>query len=109
LVAIRAFHAPLVSLAAGFRFTDTTNAFRGHSRRLLLHPGLQPFRPQFERYELLAYLSVRAPQLGLRVKELPVGRCYPEDGVPTKISRIKGNAELAGTLVRAVTGRFHPR
>jgi dolichol-phosphate mannosyltransferase len=108
LVAMRALHSPLVSMAAGFRFTDTTNAFRAHSRRLLLHPGLQPFRPVFQRYELLAYLSVRAPRLGLRVKEIPVGRCYPERGVPTKISPLRGNMELAGTLVKAVIGRFDP-
>lgn len=33
LLAIRAIHAPLVSLAAGRRLSDTTNGFRAYSRR----------------------------------------------------------------------------
>jgi len=33
LLAIRALHAPLVSLAAGRRLSDTTNGFRAYSRR----------------------------------------------------------------------------
>ena len=32
---VRLLHAPLISLAAGTRYTDTTNGFRAYSRRLL--------------------------------------------------------------------------
>jgi len=109
LAAMRAVHVPLISLGAGFRYTDTTNGFRAYSRRLLLHPGVQLFRDVFDAYELLAYLSVRAPRLGLRVKEIPVIRRYPRASpVPTKISPLKGQTELLLTLLRALTGRLNP-
>ena len=84
-IAVKLMHIPLISLAAGYRYTDTTNGFRGYSRRYLLHPDVQPFRDIFQTYELLAYLSVRAPQLGLRVTELPVTRAYPaHEATPTR-------------------------
>ena len=109
LLAIRLIHAPLISIFAGHRYTDTTNAFRGHSRRLLLHPGLQPFRDRFVRYELLAYISVRAPQLGMVVREIPVRRLYPRSGsVPTKISPWQGNLDLLLTVLKVGLRRYHP-
>lgn len=109
LLAIRLIHAPLISLFAGFWYTDTTNAFRGHSRRLLLHPGLQPFRTRFMEYELLAYISVRAPRLRMTVKEIPVRRAYPAYGrVPTKISPWRGNLKLLRTLLAVGVRRYHP-
>ncbi len=37
-LALRLIHAPVTSLAAGQRFTDTTNAFRAYSRRYLTDP-----------------------------------------------------------------------
>ena len=37
-IAVRLIHAPLVSLAAGFRYTDSTNGFRGMSAALLRDP-----------------------------------------------------------------------
>jgi dolichol-phosphate mannosyltransferase len=108
LLAIRMLHAPLLSLSAGFRYTDTTNGFRGYSRRLLLDPRVHPFRNVFATYELLAYLSMRAPRSGHRVKEIPVTRRYPAHGIPTKISFFKGNFELLEILLKVVAGRFNP-
>ena len=109
LLAIRLIHTPLSSLFAGYRYTDTTNAFRGHSRRLLLHPGLRPFRDRFLKYELLAYMSVRAPQLGLLIREIPVRRAYPKRGrLPTKISPWTGNVDLLFTLLKVGLRRYHP-
>jgi len=43
-LASRLIHAPVLSVAAGFHYTDTTNGFRGYSRRLLLDPRVRPFR-----------------------------------------------------------------
>lgn len=109
LLAIHLLHAPLVSLAARFRLTDTTNGFRAYSRRYLLHPQVQPFRPVFQTYELLAYLSARASRLGLSVVEIPVARRYPATGpVPTKISPLRGNLHLLGILFQLLTGRYDP-
>ena len=51
-------------------------------------------------YELLAYLSVRATQIGYKACEIPVTRAYPKKGkTPTKISFFKGNSELIFYLV----------
>jgi dolichol-phosphate mannosyltransferase len=107
-MAIKLLHAPAIRFASGFRYTDTTNAFRAHSRRLLLDPRVQPFRDIFSNYELLAYMSVRAAQLGFRIREIPVRREYPGGKVPTKISHFRGNLMLITTLWRAATGRFDP-
>jgi dolichol-phosphate mannosyltransferase len=108
LLAIRGLHAPVLSLSAGFHYTDTTNGFRGYSRRLLLDPRVHPFRNVFASYELLAYMSVRAPRIGHRTKEIPVTRKYPASGTPTKISFFKGNLDLIRILLKVVTGRFNP-
>ena len=108
-IAIRLIHAPVLSLAAGKWLTDTTQGYRAYSARYLLHPEVQPFRSLFAHYELLAYLTVRASQLGLRVTEIPTRRVYPDDGsVPTKVSAISGNIDLIKTLWSTVMRRFHP-
>ncbi len=107
--AVTLIHAPIISLTAGKRFTDTTNNFRGYSMRYLKHPQVKPLRSVFSGYELLAYLSVRANQLGLSCCEVPVERRYPEKGVvPTKISPIKGNIDLFKILLLNATGRYKP-
>jgi glycosyltransferase involved in cell wall biosynthesis len=109
LLGIRLLHAPLISLAAGFRYTDTTNGFRGYSRRLLLDPRVAPFREVFSRYELHYYLAIRSARLGYRIQELPVSRAYPDRGpTPTKISPIRGNLLVLRTLVAACLHRYDP-
>ena len=109
-LAVRLIHAPMLSLAAGKWLTDTTQGFRGYSARYLLHPDVQPFRSVFSSYELLAYLTVRASQLGFTVTEIPTCREYPATGpIPTKISSISGVFELMGTLLATVARRFHPK
>lgn len=107
LISVKLIHAPIISLTAGQRFTDTTNAYRAHSRRYLTHPQVLPFRDVFMTYELLAYLSVRATQLGLRACEVPVTRAYPaHEKTPTKISPIKGNMLLMKILLKNMIGGY---
>ena len=107
--AIRRLHAPLLSLFSGFHWTDTTQGFRAYSRRLLLDPKVAPFRDIFLTYELLAYLSYRAPKLGYRCIELPTIRRYPATGqMPTKISRVRGNWSVFQVLIRACFGAYNP-
>ena len=102
-------HAPLLSLAAGTRYTDTTNGFRAYSARLLRDPRVQPFRDVFQRYELHYYLAIRAARLGYRVEELPVTRSYPASGaIPSKIKGWRSNLAILGMLWSAVRGRFDP-
>lgn len=105
--AIRFIHAPMLSLFSGFRWTDTTQGFRAYSRRILLDPQIAPFRDVFMTYELLAYLSYRAPQLGYRCLELPTIRRYPKGEVPTKISSVKGNLSVLQVLFRTCLGKYN--
>jgi glycosyltransferase involved in cell wall biosynthesis len=108
-IAIRFIHAPMLSLASGFNWTDTTQGFRAYSRTMLLDPLVAPFRDVFMTYELLAYLSYRAPRLGYRCVELPTVRRYPQGDVPTKISGLKGNLAVLMVLVRACFGGYDPK
>lgn len=108
-VSVRLIHAPVISLTAGQRFTDTTNAYRAYSARYLSDERVKPLRDIFMTYELLAYLSVRATQLGFRACEIPVTRAYPKEGkTPTKISFFKGNSELMKILFMNLFGRYKP-
>jgi dolichol-phosphate mannosyltransferase len=102
-------HAPLISLAAGKRYTDTTNGFRAYSARFLRDPRVLPFRDVFQRYELHYYLAIRAARLGYRIAELPVTRTYPRSGsTPTKIKGLRGNVGILRALWAAARGRFDP-
>ncbi len=106
---IRLLHAPLLSIAARYWYTDTTNGFRAYSRRFLLDPRVRPFRNVFGQYELHYYLAVRAARLGFRVTETPVERAYPDNcAVPTKIMGWQGNVLILKTLWKACNGEFTP-
>ena len=108
-LSVRLIHAPVISLTAHHHFTDTTNAFRGYSRRYLEDERVKPLRDVFTSYELLAYLSVRASQLGMNVCELPVTREYPAHGkTPTKLSALGGNFELLKILAKNFAGKYTP-
>lgn len=110
LISVRLIHAPIISLTARQQFTDTTNAFRGYSAKYLQDERVQPLRDIFVTYELLAYLSVRATQLGFRACEIPVARVYPSEGkTPTKISFFKGNGNLLKILFKNMCGVYNPR
>lgn len=108
-MAVKFIHSPMITLTAKHKFTDSTNAFRGYSKNYLLHPEVQPLRDIFVTYELLAYLSVKASQIGLKVCEVPVRRAYPDSGkTPTKISFFKGNGNLLKILYNNFKGRYNP-
>ena len=108
-LAIRFIHAPLLSLFSGFEWTDTTQGFRAYSRNCLLDNGIKPFRKIFLDYELLSYLSYRAPNLGLKCIEWPSIRFYPKGKIPTKISSFKGNFKLIKTLFLTCLGWYNPK
>lgn len=106
-IAVTCIHAPIISITAKKRFTDTTNAYRAYSKKYITHPNVQPFRDIFITYELLAYLSVKASQLGLRTCEIPVTRAYPKnEKTPTKIKGFSGNNLLLKILFENVRGKF---
>lgn len=106
--AVRLIHAPCISLTAKKWVTDSTNAFRAHSKKYITHPAVQPFRDVFDSYELLAYLSVRANRLGLKTCEIPVTRKYPDEGkIPTKIKGLIGIITLLKILFNNAMGRYN--
>ncbi len=105
--AIRFIHAPMLSVFSGFKWTDTTQGFRAYSRKMLLDEQIAPFRDIFSTYELLAYLSCRAPKLGFRCIELATVRRYPKGEVPTKISAISGNWSVLKILFSACLGKYN--
>lgn len=109
LLAVRFLAAPILSLGAGFWYTDVTNGFRGYNRRYLLHPKVKPFRDIFVRYEFNMYLTVRASKLGLKTKEIPVSRVYPKGKVHTKISFLKGNFDFLLSQLKAALGYYNPK
>lgn len=108
-LSVKLLHAPIISLTAKHRFTDTTNAYRGYSMQYLQDTRVQPLRDCFMTYELLAYLSCRATQLGYKACEIPVRREYPQnEKTPTKISFFKGNSELLKILFKNFRGKYNP-
>ncbi|MDP4118449.1 MAG: glycosyltransferase family 2 protein [Bacillota bacterium] len=106
-ISVRLIHAPVISLTAHHWFTDTTNAYRAYSKKYLTDSRVVPLRDCFVTYELLAYLSVRATQLGMKVCEIPVRREYPKhEKTPTKIRFFKGNYDLMKILFLNLIGKY---
>lgn len=106
---LKVLHVPVMRLASGFAYTDTTNGFRAYSTALLRDERVAVFREVLSGYELHYYLAIRAARLGFRCIEVPVTRRYPKRGaVPTKISPIKGNLQVIARLFAAATGRYNP-
>ncbi len=108
LLAIRLIHAPILSMAAGKWYTDTTNGFRAYSKNYLLNPKVNPFREIFKKYELYLYLTVRASQIGFKTEETPVARIYPKGNVPTKIKGVRSNLSLLLATIKVALGEYEP-
>lgn len=108
LLGLKLLHAPLLSLASGVKYTDTTNGFRAYSKRLLEHPEIAVFRSIFTHYELHYYLALQAGRQRLKTCEIPVSRVYPATGkTPTKISPIRGNLGVLKKLFGVVLGHYN--
>lgn len=107
LIGLKVLHVPLMRLASGFKYTDTTNGFRAYSSKLLSDSKVAIFRSIFDGYELHYYLAVKAAKLGFNGIEIPVTRKYPATGkTPTKISPIRGNLQVIERLVNVVVGKY---
>jgi len=107
-IGLHILHAPLISIAAHKRHTDTTNGFRGYSAKLLRDEDIAVFRDIFQTYELHYYLAIESSRRKeYRVVETPVTRAYPKKGkTPTKISPVKGNAHILKILFSAAAGKY---
>lgn len=110
LLGLKLLHAPLMRLASGFHYTDTTNGFRAYSAKLLASDKLKIFRDCFSGYELHYYLAVEAACQGFKCSEIPVSRVYPATGkVPTKISGLKGNFNVIMKLFLSCIHHYTPK
>ena len=108
-VGVKLLHAPVLSVAARRRYTDTTNGFRAYSRRFLTDMRVSPLRDIFVGYELHYYLAIRAARLGYKIIETPVTRAYPRgEKTPTKIKGFRGNLDVLKTLASVVRGEYDP-
>lgn len=107
--AVRFLAAPILSLGARYWYTDVTNGFRGYSKKYLTDPKVKPFRDIFVNYEFNMYLTVRANQLDLKTKEIPVERKYIKGRVHTKISFFKGNFNFLLSQLKAAIGYYNPK
>jgi len=110
LLGLKLLHVPLMRIASGFQYTDTTNGFRAYSAKLLADPNIAIFRNIFDGYELHYYLAVKAAKQKFNCAEIPVTRKYPAAGkTPTKISPVKGNLQVIERLVNVVRGKYDLR
>ena len=108
-IAVKFLHAPVISIAGGFPYTDTTNGFRAFSAKVLTDKKIKIFRDVFDTYNLHYYVSVRAPRLGFKIAEVPVSRVYPKTGkTPTKISHVSGKILVLKQLFSAAFGLYDP-
>lgn len=107
-IGLHVLHAPLISLAAHQRHTDTTNGFRAYSAKLLSDDDVAVFRDVFQTYELHYYLAIESSRRSqYKTIETPVTRAYPKhEKTPTKISPLKGNAHILKVLFLAVGGAY---
>ncbi len=107
---VKLLHAPLISLAARWRYTDTTNGFRAYSIELIQDNRIQVYRDIFSTYELHYYLAIKAARLGYKCIEIPVTRRYPKGWkVPTKIKWFRGNTGILKILLSACIWKYNPK
>lgn len=109
-LAVKLIHAPVISIAARFRYTDSTNGFRAYSCEFLRDQKVRPFRNIFSTYNLHYYLAIRAPRLGYKVCEIPVARRYPANvPTPSKIGGISGKLHILKQTFFAAFGIYNPK
>lgn len=109
LLGLKLLHVPMMRMASGFKYTDTTNGFRAYSKKLLLDNNMAVFRDVFTSYEFHYYLAIEASKQGFKCVEIPVTRKYPKGKIPTKISPIKGNFGVVKTLFKTCLGFYNER
>ncbi len=107
--AVKLIHSKLLSLSSGFRWTDTTQGYRGYSSYFLKSEKVKIFRNIFNTYELLAYLSYIGPKLGFKCKEVATTRNYTKGVISSKIKGVIGHIEIFNILIRACLGLYNPK
>ncbi|WP_135445174.1 glycosyltransferase family 2 protein [Vibrio tasmaniensis] len=109
MIGLKTLHIPMIRMASGFKYTDTTNGFRAYSSKFLASNEISTFREIFKGYELHYYLAVQAVKKKFKCIEIPVTRTYPKGKTPTKISPIRGNINIISTLFKLVLGVYNEK
>ena len=105
--AIKYLHVPIINYLSNYCFTDTTNGFKAYISKFLCSRKVNPFRNIFTDYDLLYYLTVMAPKLKFKVKEIAVSRSYPSKGpIPTKLSIFRGSYLMLKPLFLLFIGYY---
>ena len=87
----RYLHPMLLSMATGKRITDSSNGFRAFRLSVLDHPKINIDQTWLDAYELEVYLYYKVATLGLKFREVPVTKIYPEHSLGyTKMQPITG-------------------
>lgn len=107
LAGLKLLHVPVMRLASGYKYTDTTNGYRSYSAKFLRDDDVAIFRSEFQGYELHYYMAVQAAKKGFKCIEIPVTRTYPKGKVPTKISPVKGNLNVIKKLLSVALGHYN--
>lgn len=101
LLGVRLLHAPLLSFASGFDYSDTTNGFRAYSRKFLTDERIINEGSTKSNYDLHYYLAMNGLRNGFQAIETPVSRSYLMQGkAPTKIVGVRANLSVLLTLFR---------
>ena len=108
-LSIRLIHAPMLSFFSGFNWTDTTQGYRGYSRKIFEDKSIAPFREIFISYELLSYLSYRVPKLGYNCIEIPSTRIYPKFENNSKIRGLANHLSILKILFFSCIGFYDPK
>jgi dolichol-phosphate mannosyltransferase len=83
---IRFISSPYTSIISKIKTTDTTNGFRGYSRKLLLDERLKLKHRIITGYSLVSYIPFFTARNNMNFSEVSVRRDYPKHGAtPTKI------------------------
>ena len=83
---IKKVHVPIMSFFSTFKYTDTTQGFRGYSRKLLSNDYFNFKISNYKRYQILLLITLIAPKLGYKVIEVPNSRVYDKTRKQTKFN-----------------------
>jgi len=83
---IKLIHIPIIKIASSFNYTDTTQGFRGYSRKLLINKDIDIFKKTSKRYQLLLRVTLLTYKSGLKIIEIPTTRTYTNSKLQTKFN-----------------------
>lgn len=83
---IKSIHIPIIKSASNFNYTDTTQGFRGYSRKLLMNKDINIFKKTSNRYQLLLRVTLLSHKCGMKIIETPTTRTYTNSKLQTKFN-----------------------